>query len=147
MIDTPCPVCGSVQYDVMGDDVCLSCCECITIEGIEMSENGEGLLSIVLDGTNDIQRNILSDIVEERMRQDDKWGEDRDLIPMHWLAILTEEVGELAQEIVKQVAVVPQITDKAYLFDVTQERMDRMRNEAIQVAAVAVAFIEYLDRK
>lgn len=40
---------------------------------------------------------IMDAIREERKRQDDKWGADRDLHPFEWLAILKEEVGEAAE--------------------------------------------------
>ncbi len=42
--------------------------------------------------------NIVNDIFQERKRQDAKWGEQNH-DDERWLAILTEEVGELAQEV------------------------------------------------
>lgn len=69
---------------------------------------------------------VLEEIQDERRRQDRKWGEQNHE-PFKWLAILTEEVGEAAQ---------------ATLWD----NRNMIRSELIQVAAVAVAAIECLDR-
>ena len=54
-----------------------------------------------------------------------------------WGAILSEEVGELAQAIL------------AELFGAEDHSShhEDMRTEAIQVAAVAIAFVECLDRR
>lgn len=41
------------------------------------------------------QDRVFTDVMEERMRQDEKWG-PRHLDPDTWLAILAEEVGEVA---------------------------------------------------
>ncbi len=92
---------------------------------------------------------MLDDVLEERLRQDRKWGEqnhpDR---PDHasgpemagevehvgrwaleegpsWAAILLEEVGEA----------------------VAEEDTAKLRAELVQVAAVAVAWIEAIDRR
>ena len=73
------------------------------------------------------QETALVDILAERMKQDLKWGKDRNLTPFFWLAILVEEVGEVA---------------KAAL----EVRDNDIRKEAVHVAAVALAFIENLDR-
>ena len=59
----------------------------------------------------------------ERIRQDEKWGKDftgRD--PNEWLAILLEEVGEVAEEV----------------------DPDKIVAELIQVAAVALSWAEHL---
>ena len=60
----------------------------------------------------------------ERSRQDAKWGEQRHM-PLYWLAILMEEVGELAKVILENDAL-------------------GMRHELVHVAAVAVAWLECL---
>lgn len=81
-------------------------------------------------------RRTLAEVAHERTRQDRIWGtQDHD--PAVWLAILTEEVGELATAILHE------------SFDNQGELhgSGNLREEAVQVAAVAVAFIEYLDRK
>jgi NTP pyrophosphatase (non-canonical NTP hydrolase) len=74
---------------------------------------------------------VLAEVKTERQRQDAKWGEQNH-DPFAYLAILTEEVGEAAQAAV-------------------QARFEggdpaRFRHEIVQVAAVAVAIVECVDR-
>lgn len=74
----------------------------------------------------------LVDVLVERGRQDAKWGEQNHH-PIDYLAILVEEVGELAQAALKA------------RFE--GDDSDRIREEAVQVAAVALAIVECLDRR
>ncbi|ELK38867.1 hypothetical protein D478_27439, partial [Brevibacillus agri BAB-2500] len=78
-------------------------------------------------------------VIEERARQDAKWGEQNHE-PQLWLSILGEEFGELCQAV-----------NETVFNNGPEERVKggyvNMRAEAVQVAAVAVAFIEALDRK
>lgn len=67
-------------------------------------------------------------ILEERLRQDKKWGADRDQNNFMWQVILTEEVGEAAESILKNDA-------------------DNLQKELIQCAAVIYAWLENLDRQ
>ena len=68
-------------------------------------------------------------IVDERDRQDDKWGlQDHDLPT--WLTILTEEVGELAAAML------------CHRFGNDDHPELNWRKEAIQVAAVALSITE-----
>ena len=70
--------------------------------------------------------NILNEVETERNNQIKKWGEQTHG-PDRWMSILVEEVGEVARA--------------------ANERFPRQyRAELIQVAAVAVAMIETLDR-
>ena len=69
---------------------------------------------------------ILDEISQERKNQDQKWGEQNHH-PVGWLAILMEEVGEASKAA---------LTRDFVLY----------RSEMIQVAAVAVAAVESLDR-
>lgn len=78
----------------------------------------------------------LVEVLEERVRQDEKWGEQNHEPPV-WMAILMEEVGELAQAV---------LADK-FGKDDHSSHSGPMRAEAIQIAAVATAFVEYLDRR
>lgn len=69
----------------------------------------------------------LGSVVAEQLRQMDKWGvqnhtDDR------WALILLEEVGEVAEAILSLDG-------------------DAMRAELVQVAAVAVTWIECFDRR
>lgn len=82
---------------------------------------------------------IIKEIEAERSRQDEKWGEQNHDLPV-WLAVLTEEVGEVAKAILEARAALPgnQMASTLYIED--------LRKELVQVAAVAVAAIEYIDR-
>jgi len=73
----------------------------------------------------------LEAVLSERARQDAKWGQ-QDHDPITYLAVLTEEVGELAQA-----ALHARFGGPA---------ADGLRMEAIHVAAVALAIVECLDR-
>lgn len=72
-------------------------------------------------------------ILAERVRQDQKWGEQNHP-PIEWLAILTEEVGELAKEV------------NEHRWRERPDSLAKLRAELVQVAAVAVAWLECLDR-
>jgi len=90
-------------------------------------------------GAQMVEPSALLEVVKERARQDAKWGEQNH-DPVFWLGILGEEFGELCQAINETV------------FDNGPEERKKggyanMRAEAVQVAAVAVAFVEMLDRR
>jgi hypothetical protein len=72
--------------------------------------------------------NIITDIKEERRRQDKKWG-----IQKHnsfvWLSILGEEYGEACKELLES------------------GETKNFRQEMVQVASVAIAAIECIDRR
>jgi len=68
----------------------------------------------------------IEEVVLERENQDIKWGAQNHF-PLGWLAILMEEVGETSKE-------------------ACEGNMVNYRKEMIQVAAVAVAAIESIDR-
>lgn len=70
---------------------------------------------------------VLLEVAEERSRQDELWGEQNHT-SWQWLAILTEEVGEVAKAI-------------------NENQPNDYRDELVQVAAVAVAAVESFDRK
>ncbi len=85
-----------------------------------------------------IQNDVIKAVLAERQRQDEKWGEQNHL-PQFWTGILGEEYGELCQAINETV------------FDNGEEERkkggyENMRKEAIHVAAVAVGFLECLER-
>lgn len=81
--------------------------------------------------------NVFQDVGDERIRQHEQWGEQNHN-PSLWLAILTEEVGEVAQAVCK--AWVPPYTNEQ------RDWLFRYRDELVQVAAVAIAAIESFDR-
>jgi NTP pyrophosphatase (non-canonical NTP hydrolase) len=70
--------------------------------------------------------NVLDEVRAERERQDRKWGEQNHPLDT-WMTVLMEEVGEAAQDVLKG-------------------RTPELRKELVQVAAVAVAAIEFIDR-
>lgn len=70
---------------------------------------------------------VMIDILQERKRQLEKWG-----VQNHsncvWVTILMEEIGEMAKSILEK------------------DGYNILREEIIQVATVAMAFVESLDR-
>lgn len=72
------------------------------------------------------QANIIWDIVEERRRQDEKWGVQNHG-DAYWLAILGEEFGEICRDIL--------------------ERGEASAEELVQLVAVGVAWLECKSRK
>lgn len=81
---------------------------------------------------------VVNDVMGERRKQNEKWGEQNHELSK-WTSILGEEFGELCKAINETV------------FDNGPEAREKggyenMRAEAVQVAAVAVSFVEYLDR-
>ncbi len=90
------------------------------------------------------RRTILQEISLERDRQDSLHGKDRDQQPYEWLMILGEEVGEANKGAldVYFMNLAGKIENKVVPF-----ALQNYREELIQVAAVAVAAIECLDRQ
>lgn len=86
---------------------------------------------------------IYNEIIAERKRQYEKWGV-QDHCPADWCMILGEEVGEVNK------AALQARFSGAYMNsdneEYEREQLMELRKELIQVAAVAVAFLESLDR-
>lgn len=82
-------------------------------------------------GTNAFRR-VMLEVMVERGKQDGKWGEQNH-DPFTWLTILGEEVGEACEAALES--------------KFGKWGIDQYRDELIQVAAVAVAMIECIDRK
>lgn len=74
-------------------------------------------------------------IKNERDRQDKLWGEQNHQPPI-WIGILGEEYGEFCQAVNETV------------FDNGSDKggYENMKTEAIHVAAVAIGFLECLER-
>lgn len=87
----------------------------------------------------EVTKEAMRPILAERMAQNDRWGEQNHT-PMEWMAILTEEVGEAMKEALEEHWL------GVHYFDKREEVLRRYRAELIQVAAVAVAALESLDR-
>ncbi len=81
------------------------------------------------------QESIIQEIRDERQRQDEKYGADRDMNPFFWLAVLECEAGE---------ACGGALTAAGYKD--TPEGWANYREEMIQVGAVALAAVESFDR-
>lgn len=73
----------------------------------------------------------LLNVLEERDKQDAKWGQ-QDHVPLKWMMILQEELGEAA---------------KAILEADDEWDESKYRDEMVQVAAVALAAVESYDRR
>lgn len=70
---------------------------------------------------------VFSAIITERQRQNDMWGNHHTLSSKDWLPVLIEEVGEVAEA----------------MFSSSN---NDLREELIQVAAVAAAWAEHIDK-
>jgi NTP pyrophosphatase (non-canonical NTP hydrolase) len=80
-------------------------------------------------------RDILDEVANERKRQFIKWGY-QDISPAQFALILGEEVGEVNKEIIE-----------THFEGWSPDQLAELRNELIQVAAVAVQFLQVLDDK
>lgn len=109
----------------------------------------------------EIRGKVWNDIMDERDRQDAKWGV-QDHHPAVWMLILGEEVGEAAEEaddfdaacaLVDAGRACKEALDDGAagcgaveLYPLTPDSLKRYRAELVQVAAVALSAIECLDR-
>jgi NTP pyrophosphatase (non-canonical NTP hydrolase) len=80
-------------------------------------------------------RGVLAEVLEERKKQNRKWGEQNHH-PFAWLAILGEEVGEANKAAL----------ETHFKYPGADADFSNYREELIQCAAVAVAMVESLDR-
>lgn len=74
---------------------------------------------------------VLFDILNERKRQNAKWGEQNH-DAYRWLAILSEEVGEAAQAALHN--------------EFGGRAKGTLRTELVQIAAVTIQWLECVDR-
>lgn len=95
------------------------------------------------------QGHICTEIVQERNRQNEKWGKQEHNL-VEWMAILTEEVGEASKEAVdshfRNMVKTPEGRKPATVEDQIA-RLHAYRTELIQVMAVAMQMIEDLDER
>ncbi|MFD0709928.1 MazG-like family protein [Photorhabdus akhurstii] len=75
----------------------------------------------------------INSVLSEMTKQDELWGADRDHDPFVWASILGEEIGEFNQAILHD--------------QFGGGHAGTARDEAVQIAAVALQIIEYYDRK
>lgn len=115
-------------------------------EGVELPEapGYTGLAKSALLRANQLvyeaekESEVLNEVRTERFMQDGQWGEQNH-DPFTYLAILGEEVGEA-----NQAALHLRFPSEEGVGE--PERRQHYREELIQVAAVAVAMVECLDR-
>lgn len=74
---------------------------------------------------------IVQLLLEERDKQDNKWGADRNLPELLWQCILSEETGEVANAVLELKHKVTGLED--------------LKKELVQVAAVCMAWLEMYD--
>lgn len=77
-----------------------------------------------------LRTKVLEEVGAEMAKQDSKWGAFRNHHPVEWNAILTEETGEFAKNVV----------DGTFTEDARKRRAEYQNaaDELIQVAAVAI---------
>lgn len=88
------------------------------------------------------------DVAKERVRQDDKWGEQNH--NLHFYSdIHLEELGEFAKESIELTVMINQIKNgmMPHVAADVAEKYIMMRNEAVQMAATALAIVECIDRE
>lgn len=73
----------------------------------------------------------ITQILSERDRQDAKWGFPQENTYCEWSSILAEETGELAKELNE--------------LNFGRGSVDRMAEEAVQVAAVVLSILEHQE--
>jgi hypothetical protein len=95
---------------------------------LEVRPNGEKQIVRDIESPRRQREVVADEVLTERARQDQKWGQQNHDDPL-WLAILAEEFGEVAKDVVEnQVAA-------------------GVREELIQTAAVCIAWVEAIDRR
>lgn len=93
---------------------------------------------------------VLGDITEERERQDAKWGEQNH--PDGTGGTTMVMLADLRRDVADRAAKAGALTWKHILAEEVYEAfaesdVDKLRTELIQVAAVAVGWVEALDRR
>lgn len=84
----------------------------------------------------------LDDLEAEISRARDRWGDQIGFPPSAWLAILVEEVGEVARVVCGRLSM--ETGRSSYPVEV--EDLDALRTELIQVAAVCVRWVGAVKR-
>ena len=79
---------------------------------------------------------VLQEVLAERIRQDGLWGE-QNWHDFEGISVLTEEVGEAAKA----------ANEANFKSGKTPGDYSQLREELIQVAAVAVNHVEIIDRR
>ena len=91
---------------------------------------------------------VIQRVLNERKRQNEKWG-IQDHNTVEWIAIITEEIGEASQEAVdfhfrnpvKGTPIsIPSLATQSV-------RLQNLKTELIQTAAVAIQAVESIERQ
>jgi hypothetical protein len=108
-----------------------------------------------MDGTSKMAKNlepIFNEIIQERIRQDEKWGEENYpvkpphyLINWKWEAEQAKKLCDTCQREGSQTWYTILWEEFCEVF--AEDTPERQREELVQVASLAVKIIEYLDRK
>ncbi len=88
---------------------------------------------------------VLIDVHEERERQDQKFGSQRKNADLYWLGIEGEEFAEMSERFAQAARLVLHADEQGHASLTTA--VAELRKELIQVAAVAVAWIEGIDQR
>lgn len=86
------------------------------------------------------QTGIVEEILQERRRQDRKWGDSSRHSNLYWLGILVEEVGEVAKDLIES-------SSERNFFEVLDCKDESYRFELIRTAAVCLAWLEAIDQR
>jgi hypothetical protein len=82
-----------------------------------------------------MRHKVMNWVNDERNKQEMKWGEQNHT-PEKWVGILGEEYGEFCQA----------VNETIFFNGSDKGGYENMKTEAIQTAAVAIAFLECLER-
>lgn len=91
-------------------------------------------------------KTVIERVQDERKRQDQKWGEQNHNA-VEWVSILTEEVGEAAKEAVDFHFANNTAANEPADYDAQYQRVERLKMELIQAAAVAIQAVESIERQ
>ena len=80
---------------------------------------------------------MLGEVTRERLAQEEKWGQQNH-DDFKWMAILGEEYGEACEAALKS---------SPHMGEYNATYRLQLRTELIQIAAVAIAHVEAIDRK
>jgi len=89
-------------------------------------------------------------VIQERTRQEGKWGEQNHN-DYYWLGILGEESGEVSKALIENsiVAGVPETSHDGRVMHLNVQELNTsdLEKEIIHVAAVAIAWLEAIHRR
>lgn len=102
------------------------------------------------DTVDHANRPAYASLLKEMNTQDLKWGSDRILDPSLWQTILTEEVGEVSEAslLYLNALLMAKSGKTAQLVldhNEPKSTTDDLRAELVQVAAVALQWVEMID--